>query len=306
MVEKDEKYDLIIVGGGCSGYSAAMYASRFNLKTLIITVQRGGLITTAHLVENWPGEISLKGYELSDKLEEQVKFNNVEILDDKVVELKKLDNGEFELKTSNKELTLYSKTILLATGTNHKSLDLEEEKRFRGKGVSYCATCDGFFYKNKIVGVVGGADSAIKEAFVLSQTAKKVYMFIRTHLKGEPINNDKIESCENIEPITGVCVEKILGEKFVEGVKLDNGEEIAIDGLFVSIGLIPQNSLAKQLNVELNKRGEIITNTKQETNIKGLFASGDITNGHWKQAIVASAQGSVSAHTAFEYITSKK
>lgn len=299
-----EEYDLVIIGGGCAGYPAAVYAARFNLKTLVIAKERGGLITTTHLVENYPGFTALSGPELAQNLEEHVKANNVPILDDIVSSVEKVGDY-FEIKTDMWEKNIKAKTVVLATGTKHRHLNIDSEKTFQGKGVSYCATCDGPFYKGKVVGIVGGSDSAAKEAMVLSQNCEKVYMFIRTHLKAEPINSDRIRKIENVELIEGVEVDEILGSDFVEKVRLKNGNEYDLEGLFIAIGMLPQNELAKNLGVELNKKGEIIIDRESKTNVDGVFAAGDVTDASWKQGIVASAEGSVAANSAFEYINQK-
>ena len=298
---ENNEYDLIIVGGGCAGYPAGIYASRFNLKTLVVTKLRGGLITTTHIVENYPGFISLTGQELADNLENHAKANNVEILDDEVASIEKKDNF-FYVKVSYAGKELKAKAIVLATGTEHRHLNVPGEKEFFGRGVSYCATCDGGFYKNKVVGIVGGSDSAAKEAMVLAQNSSKVYMFVRSKLRAEPINIDRIKANPKIEIITGVNVKEIYGDKFVEGVELDNGERIELNGVFIAIGMLPQNELAKSLGVELNDRGEIIIDKLSRTNVAGVFAAGDVTNMTWKQGIVAAAEGSVAGYSAFEYI----
>lgn len=298
-----EEYDLVIIGGGCAGYPAAVYAARFNLKTLVIAKEQGGLITTTHLVENYPGFIALSGPELAGKLEEHVKANNVPILNDIVKSVEKVGD-EFVIKTDLFEKEIKSKTVVLATGTKHKHLGAPGESEFSGKGVSYCATCDGPFFKNKIVGIIGGSDSAAKEAMVLSQNCSKVYMFIRSHLKAEPINADRIKKIDNIEIVEGVNVKEICGEKVVSHVILDNGEKVDLSAVFVAIGMLPQNELAKSLGVELNEKGEIIIDKLSRTNVKGVFAAGDVTNAPWKQGIVASAEGSIAAFSAFEYINS--
>lgn len=296
-----EEYDLIIIGGGCAGYPAAVYASRFNLKTLVIAKEQGGLITTTHLVENYPGFISLSGPELADKLQKHVEANNVPIENDIVKSVEKLEN-HFIIKTDIMEKEYKAKAIILATGTKHKHLNANGEKEFQGRGVSYCATCDGPFFKNKIVGIVGGSDSAAKEAMVLSQNSSKVYMFVRSKLKAEPINADRIKKIENVEIIEGVNIAEIKGDKKVSHVILDNEQKIDLEGLFIAIGMLPQNELAKSLGCDLNEKGEIKIDRLSKTNIDGVFAAGDVTDAEWKQGIIASAEGSVAAYSAYEYI----
>lgn len=299
-----EEFDLIIVGGGCAGYPAAVYASRFNLKTLVIAKEMGGLITTTHLVENFPGFISLTGQELADKLQEHVKANNVPIENDIVSSVEK--NGDyFIVKTDFLKKEYKTKSVILATGTKHRHLGAPGEKEFASKGVSYCATCDGPFFKDKVVGIVGGSDSAAKEAMVLAQNSKKVYMFIRSHLKAEPINAERIKKLPNVEIIEGVNVKEIRGDQKLSHVILDNDKQIDLEGLFIAIGMLPQNELAKQLGVNLDKKGEIIIDRLSQTNVEGVMAAGDVTDMPWKQGVIGSAEGSVAAYSAFEYINKK-
>lgn len=300
-----QKYDLIIVGGGCAGYPAAVYAARFNLNTLVIAKEQGGLITTTHLVENYPGFVSLSGPELAGKLEEQVKANNVPIENDIVESIKEIGLGSekyFEIKTGIKEKIYHSKTVILATGTKHKHLNVSGEEKFQSKGVSYCATCDGPFFRGKDVAIVGGSDTAAKEAMVLSQVCNKVYMLVRSKLRAEPINIDRIKKIENIEIIEGVEVKEICGERKVTHLILNNLNQIDVSGVFIAIGMLPQNTLAKQLGVNLNDKGEIIIDRLSQTNVSGVFSAGDVTDSTWKQGVIGSAEGSVAAYSAFEYI----
>ena len=301
-MENKEVYDVLIIGGGCAGYPCAMYSKRFNLKTLVITFQRGGLITTTHLVENWPGEKEISGEELAKKLEEHALYSGVEIFDDNAFDIKKNENGLFEVKTEYLEYTFFSKTIVLATGTKHKHLGIESEKKLSGRGVSYCATCDSLFFKNKEVVIIGGGDSSLKETMVLSQNCSKVYLVVRSSLKGEPINIERVKNLKNVEILLKEEVDEILGEEEVIGVRLKSKKEIKCSGVFVSIGHNPQNELAKKLNCDLNDRGEIIIDKDSKTNISGVFACGDITNSNWKQGIVAASEGAVASNSAFEYI----
>ena len=307
MENSKKIYDCIIVGGGCAGYPAAVYAARFNMDTLLIAKEPGGLITTTHLVENYPGFISLTGQELADKLKDHAVANNVPMVDDIVTSISKSEETNlFTIKTGIMEEEYLTKTVILATGTQHKHLGAPGEWDFQSKGVSYCATCDGPFFKKKVVAIVGGGDSAAKEAMVLAQTCEKVYMFIRSTLKAEPINADRIKKIENIEIIEGVNVTNICGDKKVTHVELDkevNGSNIIeLSAVFIAIGMNPQNELAKQLGVELNKKGEIIINRVSETNVGGVLAAGDVTDAEWKQGIIAAAEGSVASYSAFEYL----
>lgn len=306
--KKENEYDLIIIGGGCAGYPAAVYAARFNLKTLVIAKERGGLITQTDLVENYPGFTAVSGPQLAESLEAHVKANNVPIFDDIVSSVEKVGDY-FIVKTDIQKKEYKTKTVILATGTKHRKLGVKGEAEFNGKGVSYCATCDGPFFRNKIVGIVGGSDSAVKEAMVLAKNSKQVYMFVRSYIKAEPINKDRLKMMSNITVIEGVNVKEVCGENFLTHVMLDNeykgSKKVDVQGLFFAIGQLPQSSLAKDLGVELNKKGEIIINKLSETSVEGVFAAGDVTDFSWKQAIIGSAEGSIAAYSAFEYINGK-
>jgi thioredoxin reductase (NADPH) len=315
-------YDVVIIGGGPGGYSAAIYAKRFNLSTLVITRERGGLVTKTHLIENWPGEKSITGFDLAQKIEDHATSLGVEIIDTEVLEITK-ENLEikkditkennnhdiFKIKTSQ-EQTFQSKTIIIATGTNRRKLNVKGEDEFYGKGVSYCATCDAGFFKNKIVGMVGGSDSAVKEAIYLTEFANKVYIIYRKETpRAEPYNmkllNEKIKEGK-IEIINNANVIQILGTTKLTHVILDksfqNSRELTLDGLFVEIGADANVELAKQLSVKLNEKNEIIIDKNSITSDKAIFACGDVVNSELKQAITASAEGVRAAYSAHEYL----
>ena len=299
-----EEYDLVIVGGGPAGYSAAVYAARFNLKTLVIARLRGGLITTTHLVENYPGYTSISGPELGEKFEECVRANNVPIEDGLVTSIEKNDK-KYVVKTDGGKEFL-AKSLVLATGTKHKKLGAPGEKEFAGAGVSYCATCDGNFFRNKTVAVIGGGNGAAKDAMVLAQLAKKVYMVVRSYVKAEPANCKVLESLNNLEIIEGVNVKEIKGDGVVSHLVLDkeyNGsDKLDVNGVFIAIGHVPQTELAKSLGVELEKDGSIKIDKFSKTNIDSIMAAGDVANLNWKQAIVSAAQGSLAGYSAYNYI----
>lgn len=304
----DNDYDLIIIGAGASGYSAAVYAARFNLKTLVIGKEKGGLLTLTHLVENWPGIIRASGLDIMQKLEEHVNDYKVPILNAVVTQIKKMDNG-FEIITDDK--TYMTKTVIFATGTVRKELGVSGEKELYGKGVSYCATCDALFFKDKIVAVVGGSDSAAKEALLLSKHAKKVYIIFRGEkIRAEPINTKRVEQNNKIEIINTTNVKEIKGNNKVEYVILDkryNGsDKLEIAGIFIEIGHLPQTDLIKGLDIELNKKGEIKIDRNARTNLHGFFAAGDVTDSDFKQAITGAAEGSRAANSAYECITGQR
>lgn len=301
-------YDFIVIGGGCSGLSAGMYATRLGLKTLVFAELPGGLITTTHLVENWPGTISISGPDLAMALYSHAEASGAEIKNEIVSKIEKLPdaNGFPQFKTVTSDGEYISKTVLIATGTKHKHLGVPGEAEFENKGVSFCALCDGAFFKNKVVAVVGGGDSAAKEAIFLSEHASKVYIIVRKDiLRAEPINVQRVNQNQKIEILFGTEVEAISGTKSMEKVKFKegkgklSGQELEMQGIFMAIGQDPQTGLAKDLGVELNAKNEIIINRKSETNMLGVFAAGDCCDSDFKQAITGSAEAVTASYHAF-------
>jgi len=294
-------HDFLIIGSGVSGMAAAIYAGRFDLKTLIVGELPGGTITKTHLVENYPGFKSLSGFELAMNLQAHVENIGVPIEQDTITRLTRNDIGIFHAETANGK-TYDAKTILLATGTHHRKLGIPGEERLTNKGVSYCATCDGPLYRNKVMVVVGGSDSAIKESLLLSKFGTKVYVvYRREKVRAEPINQKRLNETTNIEIITKANLTEILGEERVEKIKLDTGKEITCDAVFIEIGRLPVTDLAKSLNVTLNEKDEVIINKASETNVPGFFSAGDCTNTDWKQAIIGVGEGCMAAYSAYQY-----
>lgn len=301
-------YDFIIIGGGCSGLSAAMYGTRLGLKTLTFAELPGGLITTTHLVENWPGEISISGPDLAQKLYDHAKASGAEIKNEIVQKVEKMpdQNGfpQFKVVTAGGEYI--GKTLLFATGTKHRKLGVPGEQELENRGVSYCALCDGAFFKKKTVAVVGGGDSAAKEALFLSEHAEKVYIVVRKDiLRAEPINAKRVEGNNKIEILYKTEIEEILGTDEVEKVRFKPGEgkysgqELAMQGVFMAIGHDAQTNLAEELGVVLNDHKEIIINRRTETNLKGVFAAGDCCDTEFKQAITGSAEAVTASYYAY-------
>ena len=305
MALKEVKIDLAIIGGGIAGFSAAMYAGRLGIKSHVFDPKMGGTIILAGEIENYPGFKSISGIDLSNKLKEHAKVFNPEFVTKSIAKIRKTPTG-FHIYT---KLTKYhAKAVIFATGTEWRKLRIPGEKELTGKGVHYCALCDGPFYKQKTVAVIGGADSAIKEATFLAGLAKKVYIIYRgDEIHPEPITLEKMKEFKNIEIIKNTNLKEIIGKEKLEKIKLDNpyknSDEMILDGIFIDIGHIPMAGLAKEVKLKTNEKGEIITNKATETNIQGIFAAGDVTDTPFKQAIIAASEGSTAAFTAFQYIT---
>ena len=305
-------YDFIVLGGGGTGLAAAMYSARLGLKTLVLGTSHGtelpigGVITTTNIVENYPGFSKISGYELAKKIKEHAEnYDLVTMKEEKATEIKKSKNY-FIVKT-NKD-SYKTKTVLFATGTRWRKLEVPGSEEFQNKGVHYCALCDGILYKDKIVAVVGGSDSAIKDALLLSGYAKKVYIIYRgEEIRPEPINLEKVKKNKKIEIINKTNIKEIKGDKLVTSVILDKSykenKELKLNGIFIAIGHIIISELAESLRVELNEKKEIkINHMTSETNIKGVFAAGDVTDKPFKQLIIGVADGCTAAHSAYEYI----
>jgi len=292
---------LIIIGSGVAGLSAAIYARRFEIDTLVIGDLPGGTITQTHLVENYPGFKSLSGIELGDNILDHAKLLGAEIKIGTVKDVVK-EGNQFRVFIENEEYL--ADALIIATGTKHRELNVLGEEKFKNKGVSYCATCDAPLYKNKIVALVGGSDSAVKESLIAAEHAKKVYLIYRgEQVRAEPINRRRMEANPKIELITKANIVEIYGENTVKGVKLDTGKNLPLDGVFIEVGRLPRSELAQKLGCELNEIGEIKIDRYTHTNIPGVFAAGDVTDTHWKQAVTGAGEGAHAAHEAFEYLS---
>ncbi len=319
-VEKEQRfkhskqdYDFVIIGAGVTGLSAAMYGARLGLKTLCLGTTSGmelpigGVITTTNIVENYPGFIRLSGPELADEIKKHALSYELVTLKEEKAESVEKKGKQFIVKTT-KEI-YHAKTILFATGTKWKSLNVKGSREFENKGVAYCALCDAPLYRNKIVAVVGGSDSAAKDALLLAEHAKKVYIIYRREkIRPEPINLKRVESNKKIEIISKTNIVEIKGEQFVNSVLLDKefmgSKELLVQGVFVAIGHIILSGLAKTLGVKVNDHEEIVINHKtSETNISGVYAAGDVADKPFKQAITGVAEGCTAAYSAFEYVT---
>lgn len=299
-------YDLVIIGAGPAGLGASIYASRYGIKHIIIGQILGGQISETHLIDNYPGIEDVSGFEFSQKWGAHVKKYGTEIIAKKIEKIEKEDNFEITPEDGEK---MKARAIILATGTKRRVLGIPGEKKLFGKGVSYCATCDGFFYKDKIVGVVGGSDSAAGAALYLADICQKVYIiYRRAVLRAEPFWRKEIEKNQKIEAIYETNVREILGEEKLKKVKLDkayqNSNELILDGLFIEAGSDPDASYAKDLKIETDKDGYIKIAKDCSTNISGVFAAGDLTDGSdkFRQVITAAAEGAIAARSIFNWL----
>lgn len=304
-------YDVIIIGAGPAGLSAGLYASRSTLNTLIIEkAVVGGQITTTTEIENYPGASEVTGPELVEKMKEQCLSFGAKIVSDEVISVEKKDDGMFYVKGSREEYI--GKTCIIASGSTPKELGIKGEREFRGMGVSYCATCDAGFFTGFEVCVVGGGDTALKEAIYLTKFAKKVTIIHRRdQFRGgkswekKARANDKVHFLLSHEPV------EILGENgMVTGIKVKNkktGEiyDYNTDGVFMFVGHNPNSTLVKNL-VEVDKKGYIVTDNSLQTSVKGLFVAGDVRQKNLRQVVTAASDGAICATGAEEYIDELK
>ncbi|MHA1959525.1 MAG: NAD(P)/FAD-dependent oxidoreductase [Candidatus Thorarchaeota archaeon] len=302
-------YDVIIVGTGVTGFGAAMYAARLDLSVVVIGDVDGGTITLTDDVANYPGFIQLTGKELAENLKAHALDYPVTIETGTVVDLFKNDQNIFYAVTDGK--THLGRSVIFATGMKERELEVPGHDELKNKGVSYCALCDAPLFKEKIVAVVGGSDSAAKEALLLAKYCPKVYIIYRKeHIRPEPINGRRIEKESRIEVITETNVTEIIGDQRVTAVKLDkpyNGsDKLDLDGVFVAIGGIPYSGLAKKMGVKTNKKGEIEVDRSSRTNIEGVFAAGDVVDTEFKQAITGVAEGVHAAYQAYKFVNEKE
>lgn len=302
-------HDLIIIGAGPAGLAASIYASRYKINHLVIGKEPGGQANEAHQIENWPGTLSISGFDLGRKMREHAEKLGAQILMDSVSGVKK-NNDIFEITTHTAQYR--AKNIILALGMEYRKLQIPGEAEFKGKGVSYCPTCDAAFFKGKIVAVVGGANSAASAALLLSEHANRVYLVYRGEkLKADPAYQEKISKNEKIEVIYSTNIREIKGEKSVEKIILDNkyneNDELEVQGVFIEIGSEPGVGLTKQLGVNVDEQGFIIINPDQSTNVEGIYAAGDATTGSNKmrQILTAAAEGAVAAGSVYKKLQLK-
>lgn len=316
MLEK-KIFDLVIIGASAAGCSAAIYAARRNLNFVIISKDLGGEVALSGVVNNWPGQIEINGFKLAQDFLNHVKSYQAPIDEGlSIAEIKTEKNYHLvkAVDASGAEKIYQTKTVIIASGIHPRLLGIPGESELRGKGVTYCTVCDGPLFKNKITTTIGAGNSALESALMMGGIAQKVYLITRYantpennggFPRGENILIDKVKALPNIEIIYNADTKKILGDKFVTGLKyLDKtaGEEklIAVQGVMVHIGMMPNSDFVKC--GKKNKLGEIEVDIKCATDCPGIFAAGDVTNIPYKQIIIAAGHGVTAALSAIEYI----
>ncbi|MCD6436130.1 MAG: FAD-dependent oxidoreductase [Clostridiales bacterium] len=304
MSEKNS-YDLAIIGGGPAGLTASIYASRYNVKNVVISEFMGGLASEATEIGNFPSYNKITGFELMQKMQDQAfNFLKAEQKITKVTEINKEEDGNFKLKLTNNEI-ISAKSVIITSGTKHNKLNIPGEKEFSGKGVSYCATCDGFFYKNKTTAVIGGGNAALTAALHLAKVAKKVYLIHRRdEFRGEKYWLDKVKASNNIELVLNVHIKEIAGNEKTEKLLFEDHNDIEINGVFIEIGTSPTISFDMNEKLDLDEKNHIKVDATMMTNIDGIFAAGDVTNGsnYFKQIATAIGEGSVAANSVYKWL----
>lgn len=303
-------YDLIIVGCGPAGMSAGIYAARLGLKTAVFEAKApGGAMALAHIIENYPGYERTSGAELTEKMLAQTKKSGAEVIMEGIVTA--VRKGDiFEVTTDRKNVHT-AKALILATGGEYKKLGIEGEGKFFGRGVSYCVACDGPLFKGKNVAVIGGGDTAVTGALYLSDICRNVYVVHRREeFRAEAANIEQLRRRGNVQLFLSYIPLEIHGDQVVkslriQGVETGDIKELIVDGVFICVGEIPMTILAQSLGVVLDEKGQIRVDENEQTNIKGVWAAGDVTKGP-RQIITACAEGTKAAIAAYAYITSAK
>lgn len=297
-------YDVIIIGAGPAGLTAAIYAGRRALKTLVLSKDVGGQIARAPSVENYPGFDAISGAELSQKFQNQAEKYGAEVIFEEVVSIGKEDKN-FTVKTSNKRYQ--SKSLILAYGKTPRNLDAKGEERFSGKGVSYCATCDMPVFRNKNVAIIGGGNSALDAAIYGAKIAKKVYIVHRRdEFRGDEETVKAARKIKNIEFVLNSVVKEIKGNNFVSSIVLENinskqTREIQVSGVFVEVGFEVKTQIVEHL-VKLDEFKQVIVDSFGATSHPGIFAAGDITNAPVKQAVSSAGDGCKAALAAYNWL----
>lgn len=302
----DKIYDLIIIGAGPAGITASVYAARKRMDFIVLTQDIGGQTIWSGDIENYTGYQFISGIDLAEKLEEHVKKYNIEVRENEPVSSIEKEGDIITVATPKG--TYQSRTAIIASGKKARELNVPGEKEFRNRGLAYCATCDAPLFAGKDVAVIGGGNSALEAVLQLIKIANRIVVINNiSKLGGDAIMKEKVERAENVTIINDAEVTAVLGDKFVEAVSYKkNGKEekLPVQGVFVEIGLVPNTPFKS--DIKKNDIGEIIVNNCNETNIKGIFAAGDVTNVPEKQIIIAAGEGAKSALKAFSFISKTK
>jgi thioredoxin reductase (NADPH) len=304
-------YDILVVGGASAGLTAAMYASRQGLKTLVITKDIGGQALLTNAIENYPPFEHIGGFELMQKFEQQARNFGAEFAYEEVLSIiERKEGGGFIVKTSNNNKEYSGHTLILAFGKTPRDLNVKGEKELNGRGVSYCAVCDGPFFKNKKVAIVGAGDPALEAALYLKELASQLYII---HQTDKPVGSEESigllqnkNNSNKISFISNSIVKAINGNSKVESLTLYNSKtksesKLGVDGIFVEMGYVARTDIVKDL-VKLNGSKEIIVDKYCSTSSKGIFAAGDVTDVPYKQAIISAGQGAIAALSAYNYL----
>lgn len=295
--------DTIIIGSGSAGLSASIYIKRANLNVLVIEkdYEGTGQVVESGKVDNYLGIPGISGYELGEKFREHALKAGVNFLEANVINIKNQKDNILRVELENGEY-VEAKTIIYATGATHRRLNVLGEEKYLGRGVSYCAICDGAFYKNKVVAVIGGGDVALDDAVYLSEIAKKVYLIHRRkEFRGAESTLNLLKEKENVEILIDSEVDSILGDDKVTGILLKNKREIILDGIFSAIGMIPKTEILKEL-IDLDEYGYVKADETGKTNLKGFFVAGDVRKKELRQIVTAVSDGANAATSAINYI----
>jgi len=299
-------YDLIIIGAGPAGITASVYAARKKLNFLVISLDIGGQAAWSGDIENYTGYQFITGPELAGKFEEHMRKYGIALKENEEALALKKSGEVISVKTNKADYQ--ARSIIIASGKKSKELGVPGEKEFKNRGLTYCATCDGPLFADKVVSVIGGGNSALDAALQLTKIARQVYIINNTgQLGGDEIMRQKAQAGGNVTILNNSQVVSVLGDKFVSAIKIkDNAgiKELAVQGVFVEIGLIPNVTFAGE--VEKNERGEIKIDPANQTNIPGIFAAGDVTDVQEKQIIIAAGEGSKAALSVFRYLAQKR
>jgi NADH-dependent peroxiredoxin subunit F len=309
-VDLEKVWDVAVVGGGPAGLTAAMYAARKNLSTILITLDLGGQVGITHLVTNYPGLPVVEGPELVRLMFEQAYMYGLErLIGERVLDVRVDGRAKVLELASGKQVK--ARSVILASGANKRRLEIPGESEYAGRGVVYCSTCDGPFYKGRVIAIVGGGNSALEAAVEMGGIAKKVYVVSRGEWSGDEWLKDKAAATPGIKALVGYEPVEITGDEVVEEFvirKTGNGgkaRKLKVDGVFIEVGLEPNSDYALDLT-RTNQRGELVVDEWGDTGVRGVFAAGDVTATKEKQIVIAAGEGAKAALAAFDYLISQR